>query len=127
MVGEWKATKAVLTIAGGPMQSEMNIWVSKDIALDMKAWADLADSMGMRGMVGDAATKMASLDGYPVKHESTVTMMGMKVTTSSELKVFKAGAVDDALFEVPAGYTKTEGFKGMPVGASAGGGAKPGK
>jgi len=120
-IGEWTATKAILTVAAGPMQTEMTLWVSKDIALDMKAWADVAQSMGMRGMMGDMAEKMATLEGYPVKQDSTVNMMGMKITSSSELKVFKPGPVEASLFEVPAGFTKTEGMlPGMPAGAGAG-------
>lgn len=114
-IGDWNTSKVLVKVSG-PIATEMTLWLSKDIALDMSTWVDLAQGMGMKVLVGDTMEQLATLEGYPVKQESKVTMMGMNVFSTTELKAFKpAAGGDDSLYELPAGLTKVEGLPGMPA------------
>lgn len=110
-VGEWDA-RGVVVEMGGMMAGEVKLWLA-DLPIDMRSWATLTEQ-SMPGIGAEMARKMAALKGYPVLQETTLSMMGMTLKTTTEVRVVRPVELDPALFVPPADFTKVEGPMGMP-------------
>ena len=112
-VGEWNAYEVLATV-DGPMPMKITLWISKDVGIDMSAWSKLASMTQVRSMFGDMVGKLAALDGYPVKQETRMSMMGMEMSSSTEVTLVDSRPVDAAICTVPASFEKSEGMMQMP-------------
>ncbi|MBI5497340.1 MAG: DUF4412 domain-containing protein [Deltaproteobacteria bacterium] len=100
-VGAWQCTHVVVT--HGP--TETDYWTSKDI-LDFDTYMRSAQEPGADMGALQKALKGAGAEGFVVK---MVQRRGGAAAMTVELVRVEKKALDSAMFEVPAGYTKQEG------------------
>ncbi len=113
-INGWKCRKynQVMTMPMvGPVTSE--VWASPDIKVDfemyMKASAALYARMpGMGSALQDIIKEMKKMKGIPVLTTTTMKMMGAEMKTSDELLEVKEDKAPAGVFEIPAGYKKTD-------------------
>lgn len=107
-IGDWntKLYKAEIANAMG-MKMDIDMWVTKDIAIDMAAYKDLAGNLqGLQLGFEDVAKEMAKIDGISVLTENTMSIMGNTVKSREEVVSAETKAAPAGTYEVPAGLTK---------------------
>lgn len=107
-IGNWntKLYKAEIANAMG-MKMDIDMWVTKDIAIDLAAYKDLSNSLqGLQLGFEDVAKEMAKLDGISVLTEITMSIMGNTVKSSEEIVSAETKAAPAGTYDVPAGLTK---------------------
>jgi len=113
-INNWNCRKyiQVMTIPmAGPVTSE--IWASPDIKVDYELYfksmaAMYARMPGMGNALQDMVKEMKKMKGVPVLTNTTMKMMGMEVKSSEELLEVNQDKAPASVFEIPAGYKKTE-------------------
>lgn len=107
-IGNWntKLYKAEIANAMG-MKMDIDMWVTKDIAIDMAAYKNLANSLqGLQLGFEDVAREMAKIDGISVLTENTMSIMGNTVKSREEIVSAETKAAPAGTYDVPAGLTK---------------------
>ncbi len=109
-INNWNCTKYIQTLSG---MNRSEIWATEDIKLNMDVFSKLLAAMtvknpGMGGALDDAAAEMKKIRGVTVLTVSNMEMMGTKVNSSTELLEIKEGTAPAGIFEIPAGYKKSE-------------------
>jgi hypothetical protein len=93
--------------------------ITSELKYPENAWAAYQDfsesmrkSMGAFGpmakMGAEMAEKMKQMKGFPVATSMVMEIMGNKITSESEVTEVRTGSIPASVWEVPAGYTKTE-------------------
>lgn len=120
-IKDWNATKFVLTTTmpmGG--SSTQDMWVTKDIQLDMAAWRDMYGSMmSAVPFAGGIAAEMQKIDGFPVLIERSEKMMGSERKSNETVVSIEQQEPAAGLYDLPQGYTEKP-FD--PMGDMMGGG-----
>jgi hypothetical protein len=102
-------TKVNLKMMG--QNIDMNYWVSKDVGVSKDQIQKLTQAMfAGNPMLGELADKMTSIEGYPVRVETTVSAMGSTFGSWQEVQKVEKKAAPPGTFDVPAGYKKTDKF-----------------
>lgn len=101
------------TIAGYPTEKyritgpvEMEIWAAPDVKVPAAYYDSLPLRMPPNPMFDarELAKAYKQIDGWPMKTVLNIRMMGMSMTTTTEVTSVRKGAVPAATFAVPAGY-----------------------
>jgi hypothetical protein len=107
-IKDWNATKVVVTTAlpmGGSSTQEM--WVTKDLKLDMTSWGDMyASMMSAVPFGGGIAAEMKKLDGFPVLIERNEKMMGSERKSSETVVSVEELEPAAGLYDLPTGFTE---------------------
>jgi len=115
VVNGFKATLTRVTIKVMGQDIQMAYWISKDVPVPQDEVRKLTQAMfAGNPMLGEVAEKMAALDGYPVRVETTVTAMGSTFGSWQEVQKVERKAAPSGTYEVPADFKKTS----EPAGAS---------
>ncbi len=88
------------------MNQEM--WVTEDLPFNKDHFYKFYKDMPEMRKVSEAFYKSEDIKGYPVYTETEMTMMGMKMNTSSELLEIRKESISPDKFELPDGYKKAE-------------------
>jgi hypothetical protein len=107
-IGNWNTRlyKAEIANAMG-MKMDIDMWVTKDIAIDLAAYKSLANSLqGLQLGFEDVAREMAKIDGISVLTENTMSIMGNTVKSREEVVSAETKAAPAGTYDVPAGLTK---------------------
>jgi hypothetical protein len=99
-----------ITISG-PMSTNGTYCVSSDINFDQEFAPLTSFSKELAQMFGGDAMK--KLPGFPIHTDSTMSLMGQNMKSSTELVSYSRDTVPDTLFVVPSDYTVREAPK-MP-------------
>jgi hypothetical protein len=96
----------------GDMSAEA--WATDDIKIDAKLYYTALNAM-MASQPGfqDVLKEMQKVKGVVVYQTSTANMMGTEAKSTMELLECGEKAAPAGSYEVPAGYTKVKGMKGM--------------
>ncbi len=101
------------TIAGYPTEKyritgpvEMEIWAAPDLKVPVAYYDSLPLRMPPNPMFDARELSKAykQIEGWPMKTVLNIRMMGMSMTTTTEVTSVRKGAVPAATFAVPAGY-----------------------
>ena len=104
-------TRVAIKMMGQDIQ--MAYWVSKDVQVPREEVQKLTQAMfAGNPMLGEVADKMAAMDGYPVRVETTVTAMGSTFGSWQEVQKVEKKAAPPGTYEVPADFKKTAGVSG---------------
>jgi hypothetical protein len=90
--------------------SRVTLCVSKQVGIDAKLRRQFSQAaFGVSGTAVDGLLKqLGDLDGYPVELEVSVDYGGRPLVTTQRLLKVEEVEVDDAMFSVPADYTRVE-------------------
>jgi hypothetical protein len=85
-------------------QTIMDLYVSSELPVGVDTFVDFLEWTGAGQSLGPLLEEIRGLPGIPLETRSRITVLGEAQETRSTVTRVKVGALDDRLFEVPAGY-----------------------
>lgn len=105
-IKRWNCRKYIVNFQG-MMSMKQELWATKDIKIDYKAFREFGKSiMAMNPMFKDAIPEMDKIEGYTVYSEGTMSMMGADVKSTEELMEVSEKSPPAGTYDVPAGYSE---------------------
>lgn len=100
-IAGYKTEKYLVT---GPM--EMQIWAAPDLKVPVAYYDALRIRVPPNPMfdMGKMYDELKKINGWPMKNVTTMRMMNMSTTTTTEVTSVVKGAIPPSTFDVPAGY-----------------------
>jgi len=114
-INEWNCIKYLVEIGismmGMEMPMKMEMWVTKDLGIDLDQYAQFYSEMiSIQPMFKDFGEEFQKIDGYPVKTEMTMSMMGTETRSLEEVISADEMDVPEGTYDIPEGYTKTDTY-----------------
>jgi hypothetical protein len=114
-INSWKCKKYLQTLETGMSKTETVVWASEDVKIDPELYAKLSTAMlaimpGFKESMEDLSKEVKKIKGVSVRTESSTTIMGNVMKSSTELVEIKDGKAPAGIFDPPAGY-KQEKFE----------------
>lgn len=110
-IQDWKCTKYLVEISlsmmGMAMPIKMDIWASKDLGIDLKAYEKFnAEILSLNPMFKDLIEEFKKMEGYPVLTKFSMSIMGSE--QKFEEQVISADKTDApaGTYDLPEGYTE---------------------
>lgn len=104
-IGDWNCRKVIFE-QGGEVSVKSELWVTKDIKMDFKAYLDLMRKIGIEKMLGRLTEYATAIDGYPVQVNTEQVVNRQHITSNTRVTKITVGPADQSLFTVPAGYKR---------------------
>jgi len=113
-IGSWSCRKYIIDMKMSMGETSSEAWATEDLKIDAKLYLTAANAM-MASQPGfqDIIKEMQKVKGVVVYQTSTAKVMGSDVMTTIELVECGDKTPPAGSYEVPAGYTKVKGMKGM--------------
>jgi hypothetical protein len=114
-INSWNCKKYLQTLETGGMKMETVVWATEDVKIDPELNAKLSTAMlammpGFKDAMEDLNKEARKIKGVAVRSETSTTMMGNVMKSSSELVEIKEAKAPAGSFDPPAGY-KQEKFE----------------
>lgn len=114
-INEWNCTKYLVEIGismmGMEMPMKMEMWVTKDLGIDMEQYIEFySEMLSIQPMFKDFIEEFQKVDGYPVRTEMTMSMMGAETRTLEEVISVEELEVPEGTFNLPEGFTKADTY-----------------
>lgn len=104
-IGRWNARRWKVTVGNQTTQMAHDVWVSKEVPLDLASWRGLQNATADLQPGGARwLREIARLDGFPVYQESRIQMMGTPVRSTRELVAAEEKAAPPGTYAPPKGY-----------------------
>jgi hypothetical protein len=108
-INSWNCKKYLQTLETGGMKMETVVWASEDVKIDPELNAKLSTAMlammpGFKDAMEDLNKEARKIKGVAVRSETSTTMMGNVMKSSSELVEVKETKAPAGIFDPPAGY-----------------------
>lgn len=117
-IGAWDCKRFDVTIDIMMMTIKQKVWASTDVGFD---WKDYSERMlpqvtqAMFRLSGDSIKEFEKIEGFQIKTEITMDMMGAEMRSWTEVvEILKKTALSDT-YSVPEGYTKKDKFTLMDI------------
>lgn len=112
-IGQWNCT--IYNMKMNMMMMTMNhkIWASSDVPFDWKTYMqDMYTQFAMVTMRLDesAVEEMKKIQGFQIKSEMSMDMMGTEMKSSNEVLEISEKAAPPGVYAAPDGYTKKDKF-----------------
>ncbi len=112
-INDWTCKKYLVEIAvsmmGMSMPITMGIWTSKDLGVDADLYKKFyAETLSLNPMFEDFIEEFKKMDGYPVRTEFSMKMMGAEQKQWEEVVSVEKMDAPAGTYDLPEGYTKTE-------------------
>jgi hypothetical protein len=104
-IGDWRCRKIIFE-QGGDLSVKSELWVTKDVNMDFKAYLDLMKRIGGEKMLGRLTEYTTAIDGYPVQVKTDQVVNRQHISSSARVTKITVGPTDQSLFSVPAGYKR---------------------
>jgi len=119
-IGKYNCRKIIISMKMMGMPTETEIWATKDIEVDsvMLKFTENAqkvfEEVPMLKQTYGMFEEVFDLKAYPVETVTEMNVFGRMTKNSSTLKSISEEKLDDSLFEIPEGYSKSKmpGFGG---------------
>jgi len=110
-IKNWNCKKYILEINMGMMGMQMpmklTIWTSKDVGIDLKLYQKLyGEVMAANPMFKDILDEFKKLEGFPIRTEMSMSMMGAEMKYNEEVVSIEKKSVPAGTYDIPEGYTK---------------------
>ncbi len=109
-INNWKCEGYDVNMDMMMMQMKTKVWASKDVPFDWKELMDkyLEMSKVMLRLNDQSIQEMAKIDGYQIKSETTMNMMGSDINSYQEVVEISQKAAPAGTYAVPEGFTKQD-------------------
>lgn len=109
-INNWKCEGYDVNMDMMMMQMKTKVWASKDVPFDWKELMDkyLEMSKVMLRLNDQSIQEMAKIDGYQIKSETTINMMGSDINSYQEVVEISQKAAPAGTYAVPEGFTKQD-------------------
>ncbi len=104
-IGQWKATKYLITISSAMVKTEQVAWATTDVPFDASKYAAMAlEILKVQPGMESVAREMSKIKGLVVMQDGKTTVMGATAASHQEvISVEKTGPPKGG-YEPPAGY-----------------------
>jgi len=114
-VNEWNCKKYLVEIGismmGMDMPMKMEMWVTKDLGIDLDQYEQFySEMLSLQPMFKDFTEEFKKIDGYPVKTQMTMSMMGAETNSLEEVISVVEMDAPDGTYDNPETYTKTKSY-----------------
>jgi len=112
-INNWQCKKYLVEIAvsmmGMSMPIKMDFWTSKDLGVDEEMYKKFyAETLSLNPMFQDMVDEFKKIEGYPVRTEFSMSMMGAEQKYWEEVVSVEKMSAPAGTYDLPEGYTKTE-------------------
>jgi len=109
-INNWKCEGYDVNMDMMMMQMKTKVWASKDVPFDWKELMDKYMEMSkvMLRLNDQSIQEMAKIDGYQIKSETTMNMMGSDINSYQEVVEISQKAAPAGTYAVPEGFTKQD-------------------
>lgn len=112
-INNWQCKKYLVEIAvsmmGMSMPITMDFWTSKDLGIDEDLYKKFyAETLSLNPMFQDMVDEFKKIEGYPVRTEFSMNMMGSEQKNWEEVVSVEKMSAPAGTYDLPEGYTKTE-------------------
>jgi hypothetical protein len=104
-IGQWNCTR-VLLHGRGTLSIEIELWVTPETGIDTRAFHAMAgESLAASPIYRTMAEKMSAIaPNFAIRTSVTIQHLGLKSTTSTEVKSIIEAVAPAGTYEPPAGY-----------------------
>ena len=117
-IGEWDCQGYDVTINIMMMTMKQKVWACKDVPFDWKGYTErmlpqLTQAMFRFG--GDSIKEFEKIEGFQIKTEITMDMMGSEMKSWTEVVEISEKSAPTGTYLVPEGYAKKDKFTLMDM------------
>ena len=110
-IGTWNCSGYDVEMNMMMLKMKMKIWASQEVPFDWKTfgermYAEMAKAMMRMG--DDAVKEFMKIEGFQIKSEMSMNMMGTDITTTDEVVEISEKAAPAGTYLAPEGYTKQD-------------------
>lgn len=117
-INNWKCTGYDVNIDMMMFKIKTRIWASKDVPFDWKTFMDKMffemSKVTMR-LNDQSILEMSKIDGFWIKSETTMNMMGTDIGSTQEVVEISEKAAPAGTYSVPEGYQKQDKFSSEDI------------
>ena len=111
-IKDWNCLKYLVEIdismMGMSMPMKMEMWVSKDLGIDLKAYEKFSSELlSLQPMFKNFAEEFKKIEGYPVLTLVSMEMMGTETKSREEVLLVEKKDPPAGIYDLPDGYTMT--------------------
>jgi hypothetical protein len=112
-INNWQCKKYLVEISvsmmGMSMPIKMDFWASKDLGIDEDLYKKFyAETLSLNPMFQDMVEEFKKIEGYPVRTEFSMSMMGAEQKYWEEVVSVEKMSAPAGTYDLPEGYKKTE-------------------
>jgi len=109
-INNWKCDGYDVNMDMMMFQMKTKVWASKDVPFDWKELMNkyLEMSKVTLRLNDESIQEMAKIDGYQIKSETTMNMMGSDINSYQEVIEISQKAAPAGTYTVPEGFTKQD-------------------
>jgi len=114
VINNWKCIGYDMDMSMMMMSMKSRIWVTKDVPFDWKKFQDMFGietfkaTMASMQIGDEVINEMKKIEGFQVKTEMTMTIMGQSVKISSDVVEIAKKSPPAGVYTIPADYKKSD-------------------
>jgi len=101
-IGQWDCFQVIME----QPDMKVDMWLSEEVSYDTTLFQEFMEAMGGPFFSKKVIEQWAALKGYPIKTETSMTMMNMKMTSTTEVTKVSQQPIPKDLFSTPPDYKK---------------------
>jgi len=112
-ISNWKCEAYDVNMDMGMFQVKTKVWVTKDVSFDWKTFMNkmYLEMAKVTMRLNDLSIQeMAKIEGFWIKSETTINMMGSDINSYQEVVEISQKAAPAGTYAVPEGYKKQDKF-----------------
>ncbi len=112
-INNWKCEGYDVDMDMMMMKMKTKVWVTKDVPFDWKTFMNkmfLEMSKVTMRLNDQSIQELSKIDGFWIKSETTINMMGSDMNTYQEVVEISQKAAPAGIYAVPEGYKKQDTF-----------------
>ena len=110
-IGTWNCSGYDVEMGMMMLKIKMKIWASQDVPFDWKIFGERMYTEMAKAMMrmGDVAVKeFMKIEGFQIKSEMSMNMMGADITSTDEVVEISEKAAPVGIYSAPESYTKKD-------------------
>ncbi|MCP2520741.1 DUF4412 domain-containing protein [SCandidatus Aminicenantes bacterium Aminicenantia_JdfR_composite] len=108
-IGKWNCRKYIVNLQGGMMNTNMEIWTTKDVKINYEAYEKFSESiMGLNPMFKNIVDEFKKIKGLPIYRASTISIMGSNIKSTEEVTEITEKSPPKGIYELPVGYKEVQ-------------------
>ena len=110
-IGNWNCTGYDVEMGMMMFKMKMKVWASKDVPFDWKLFSETMYSemtKAMMRLTDDAVKELLKIEGFQIKTEMTMSMMGSDMKSYQEVVEITKKSPPAGTYAVPEGYKKQD-------------------
>ncbi len=108
-IGKWNCRKYTMNLQGGMMNTNMEIWTTKDVKINYETYEKSTESiMGLNLMFKNILDEFKKIKGLPIYIVSNSSVMGSNIKSTEEVIEITEKSPPKGHYELPTGYKEVQ-------------------